>query len=224
MYAKYIKRVLDILLSLTALLLLSPLLLVLIAVGAVKMKGNPFFCQLRPGKDEKIFRMVKFRSMTNACDSEGNLLPDEKRLTNYGRVLRAKSIDELPELINILCGQMSFVGPRPQLVRDMVFMSAEQRKRHNVRPGLTGLAQVSGRNALWWDKKLQIDLEYISEITFRKDVQIIFQTAKVVLLGGDSAEETDITDDYGDFLLKHGEISQNEYEEKMAAAGELLGV
>ena len=224
MYEKYIKRLLDIVLALLALSVLSPLLLVLIAVGAVKMKGNPFFCQLRPGKDEKIFRMVKFRSMTNACDSEGNLLPDEKRLTNYGRVLRAKSIDELPELINILCGQMSFVGPRPQLVRDMVFMSAEQRKRHNVRPGLTGLAQVSGRNALWWDKKLQIDLEYISEITFRKDVQIIFQTAKVVLLGGDSAEETDITDDYGDFLLKHGEISQNEYEEKMAAAGELLGV
>lgn len=224
MYEKYIKRLLDIVLALLALSVLSPLLLVLIAVGAVKMKGNPFFCQLRPGKDEKIFRMVKFRSMTNACDSEGNLLPDEKRLTNYGRVLRAKSIDELPELINILCGQMSFVGPRPQLVRDMVFMSAEQRKRHNVRPGLTGLAQVSGRNALWWDKKLQIDLEYISEITFRKDVQIIFQTAKVVLFGGDSAEETDITDDYGDFLLKHGEISQNEYEEKMAAAGELLGV
>lgn len=224
MYERYIKRILDIVLALLALSVLSPLFLALIAIGAYKMKGNPFFCQLRPGKEEKIFRMIKFRSMTNEHDRDGRLLPDEMRLTNYGRFIRAKSLDELPELINILCGQMSFVGPRPQLVRDMVFMTAQQRKRHNVRPGLTGLAQVSGRNALRWDRKLQIDQEYISEITFRKDVKIVFRTAKIILFGSDGAEETDVSDDYGDFLLKHGEISQREYEEKMIAAGELLGV
>lgn len=224
MYEKYIKRLLDIVLALLALTVLSPLLLVLIVAGALKMKGNPFFCQPRPGKEEKVFRMIKFRSMTNVRDSEGNLLPDEERLTNYGRIIRAKSVDELPELINILCGQMSFVGPRPQLVRDMVFMSAEQRKRHRVRPGLTGLAQVSGRNALRWDRKLEIDLEYVSDITFCKDAQIIFRTVKIILFGGEGAEETDITDDYGDFLLHRGEISRSEYEEKLAQAGNLLGV
>lgn len=224
MYANYIKRVLDFLLALLAISVLSPLFLVLIVMGAIKMKGNPFFCQPRPGKNEKIFRMVKFRSMTNERDSNGILLPDEKRLTQYGRVLRAKSMDELPELFNILCGQMSFVGPRPQLVRDMVFMTQEQRKRHSVRPGLTGLAQVSGRNALQWDRKLAIDLEYISRIFFKKDVQIVFRTAKIILFGGEGFEETDITDDYGDYLLNHGIVSQSEYEEKMAEAGELLGV
>ena len=143
-YAKYVKRILDIILSGMALIVLSPVFIILIIAGAVMMKGNPFFTQLRPGKDEKIFKLVKFCSMTNAKDKDGNLLPDEKRLTKYGKILRATSLDELPELWNILKGDMSIVGPRPQLVRDMVFMTLEQRKRHTVRQGLTGLAQVNG--------------------------------------------------------------------------------
>ena len=224
MYAKYIKRVLDILLSLTALLLLSPLLLVLIAVGAVKMKGNPFFTQPRPGKDEKIFHLIKFRSMTNERDADGNLLPDAQRLTGYGRFLRAISADELPELLNILIGQMSVVGPRPQLVRDMVFMSTEQRKRHAVRPGLTGFAQVSGRNALRWENKLQLDLQYISEITFRNDLRIVCKTAKIILFGGESSDETEVTDDFGDYLFEKGAVTKEEYDEKQTEAKELLKI
>lgn len=224
MYAKYIKRVLDILLSLTALLLLSPLLLVLIAVGAVKMKGNPFFTQPRPGKDEKIFHLIKFRSMTNERDADGNLLPDAQRLTSYGRFLRATSADELPELLNILTGQMSVVGPRPQLVRDMVFMSTEQRKRHAVRPGLTGFAQVSGRNALRWENKLQLDLQYISEITFRNDLRIVCKTAKIILFGGESSDETEVTDDFGDYLFEKGAVTKEEYDEKQTEAKELLKI
>lgn len=151
MYAKFWKRVLDFALSLLALTVLAPVLLVLTVLGAVIMKGNPFFTQIRPGKDEKLFRLIKFRSMTCAKDSSGRLLPDEKRLAAYGRFLRASSLDELPELLNILKGDMSIVGPRPQLVRDMVFMTPEQRKRHTVRQGLTGLAQVSGRNGITWE-------------------------------------------------------------------------
>ena len=177
MYVKCWKRLLDLLLSLGALMALSPILLVLTILGAVKMKGNPFFTQLRPGKDEKIFRMVKFRSMTCETDENGNLLPDEVRLTKYGQLLRSTSLDELPELFNILTGDMSIVGPRPQLIRDMVFMTPEQRKRHSVRPGLTGLAQANGRNAMSWEKKFEYDLEYIRKITFLGDMKIILQTA-----------------------------------------------
>lgn len=224
MYQHFFKRFFDIVLSLLAILLLSPVLLVFTVLGAVKMHGNPFFVQPRPGKDEKVFRMIKFRTMTQERDSAGNLLPDEQRVTKYGQFLRARSIDELPELFNIFIGDMSFVGPRPQLVRDMVFMTPEQRKRHSVRPGLTGLAQVSGRNALVWDRKLAVDLEYISELSFALDVKIVFRTAKLILFGGEDSEQTDLTDDYGDFLLKHGKVSQNEYDSKMAEARELLEV
>ena len=163
MYAKFFKRIMDFTLSFFALLFLSPILLVLAIIGAIAMKGNPFFTQLRPGKidkktgKEKIFKLVKFRTMSNAKDKEGNLLPDEIRLNKYGRFLRSTSLDELPELWNILIGDMSIVGPRPQLVRDMVFMTAEQRTRHTVRPGLTGLAQVSGRNNISWEDKFKYD-------------------------------------------------------------------
>lgn len=224
MYLKFVKRLLDFLTALIALLILSPLLLVLIVVGAVCLHGNPFFLQSRPGKNEQIFRMIKFRSMTGAKDENGELLPDEARLTKYGRFLRGSSLDELPELLNILKGDMSFVGPRPQLVRDMVFMTPEQRKRHTVRPGLTGLAQVSGRNALVWDKKLEIDLKYISDISFIGDVKIIFKTAKIVIFGGEPSEETDLTDDFGDYLLKHDKISALDYQKKLEEAEQLLEV
>lgn len=224
MYLKFVKRLLDFLTALIALLILSPLLLVLIVVGAVCLHGNPFFLQSRPGKNEQIFRMIKFRSMTGAKDENGELLPDEARLTKYGRFLRGSSLDELPELLNILKGDMSFVGPRPQLVRDMVFMTPEQRKRHTVRPGLTGLAQVSGRNALVWERKIELDLVYISDISFSNDFRILLKTAKLMLFGGESTDETNLTDDFGDYLLKHERITLEDYNEKMKEALELLEV
>ena len=199
MYEKCLKRVMDFVLSLGALVVLSPVLLVLTVLGAVKMKGNPFFTQQRPGKDEKIFHLIKFRSMTCETDAEGNPLPDEQRLTKYGKLLRSTSLDELPELINILKGDMSIVGPRPLLVRDMVFMSAEQRRRHSVRQGLTGLAQVSGRNNISWEQKLEYDLEYIENITFFGDVKIILRTVGKVLGRDDTVREGTESDmDFGD--------------------------
>lgn len=224
MYVRYIKRCLDFLLALVALTALLPFLLVVTLVSAVKLKGNPFFLQIRPGKDEKLFKMIKFRSMTNERDENGELLPDEQRLTSYGHALRATSVDELPELVNILLGQMSFVGPRPQLVRDMVFMTTEERRRHTVRPGLTGLAQVSGRNALRWENKLALDLEYVSDISFRTDVKLLLRTAKIILFGGEASDETEVTADYGDYLLQQGRITEAEYRQKREQAKELLEV
>lgn len=225
MYARCLKRVLDFLLSACGLLVLWPVLLVLAVVGAVKMKGNPFFLQPRPGKDEKIFKLIKFRSMTCQKDAEGNLLPDAQRLTRYGEILRATSLDELPELLNILTGDMSIVGPRPQLVRDMVFMTQQQRLRHSVRPGLTGLAQCSGRNNMTWDQKFEYDLEYIKHITFWGDLKIILMTAvKVFKRDGITEEGMATAADLGDYLLDAGRVSQEEYEAKQAQAKELLGV
>ena len=225
MYEKCFKRVLDFLLSLLALIILSPVLLVLTVVGTIVMKGNPFFTQLRPGKDEKIFKLIKFRSMTCETDENGKLLPDEQRLTGYGKFLRSSSLDELPELINILKGDMSIVGPRPQLVRDMVFMTPEQRKRHSVRQGLTGLAQCSGRNNMSWEQKFAYDLQYIENITFWGDVKIIFKTAlKVLKRDGITEEGMATAEDLGDYLLHKGEVEEAEYEEKQKEARELLGV
>ncbi len=225
MYAKVWKRVMDFTLSLAALIVLMPVLLVLTVLGAAVMKGNPFFTQIRPGKDEKLFRLIKFRSMTCEKDSAGNLLPDEKRLTAYGRFLRASSLDELPELLNILKGDMSIVGPRPQLVRDMVFMTPEQRNRHSVRQGLTGLAQVSGRNGITWEQKIDYDLQYIKNITFWGDVKILLKTVgKVFLREGVSAEGMDTAEDLGDYLLRTGVVSGADYEKKQAEAQSLLNV
>ena len=192
-YEKYIKRMMDFTLSLCALIVLSPVLLVLTIVGAVKMKGNPFFTQLRPGKDEKIFKLVKFRSMTCEKDKDGNLLPDEQRLTRYGKILRATSLDELPELINILKGDMSIVGPRPLLVEYLPRYNAFQARRHEVRPGLTGYAQVNGRNALTWEDRFQMDVEYVDHITFAGDVKIILDTVGTVLKRGGISSETSVT-------------------------------
>lgn len=223
MYAKYIKRLLDIALSLCGMIVLSPVLLILTIVGAIKMKGNPFFTQLRPGKDERIFRLIKFRSMTCEKDMEGNLLPDEQRLTAYGKFLRGSSMDELPELFNILIGDMSIVGPRPQLVRDMVFMTPEQRKRHTVRQGLTGLAQVSGRNALRWERKLECDLEYVSNITFLGDLRIILMTfVRVFKKEGITEDGAATATDYGDYLLSIGAVTKEEYNEKQNVANHIL--
>lgn len=184
-YAKYVKRILDIILSGMALIVLSPIFVVLIIVGAVMMKGNPFFTQLRPGKDEKIFKLVKFCSMTNAKDKDGNLLSDDKRLTKYGKILRSTSLDELPELWNILKGDMSIVGPRPLLVEYLPYYTEEERHRHDVRPGLTGLAQINGRNAISWDQKLAYDVEYVSNVKIFSDIKIIMKTVEKVFRRAD---------------------------------------
>jgi len=176
MYRKFWRRFFDVVLSFAALNVLSPVLLVLILLGWIKMKGNPFFTQERPGKDGKIFRLIKFRTMTCETDENGKLLPDAKRLTKYGRILRSTSLDELPELINILVGHMSIVGPRPLLVRYLPRYNEEQRHRHDVRPGLTGWAQVNGRNAISWEDRFRLDVEYVRNYSFKMDVKIIFMT------------------------------------------------
>jgi lipopolysaccharide/colanic/teichoic acid biosynthesis glycosyltransferase len=192
-YGKYIKRMLDFLLSLCAIICLSPVLLVLTVLGAIKMKGNPFFTQSRPGKDEKIFNLIKFRSMTCEKDKDGNLLPDEVRLTKYGKLLRATSLDELPELFNILLGHMSIVGPRPLLVKYLPLYNEEQRHRHDVRPGLTGWAQVNGRNTLSWEDKFRLDVDYVNHISFMLDVKVIFMTVKKVFCREGISSETSAT-------------------------------
>lgn len=189
MYKFFLKRIFDFLLSLTAILLLSPLLLILIIAGMVKMGGNPFFTQERPGKNGKIFKLVKFKSMNNKRDENGELLPDEVRLTNYGRFIRNTSLDELPELINILKGDMAIVGPRPLLVRYLTRYNDTQARRHEVRPGLTGLAQVNGRNTISWEEKFRYDVEYVDKVSLLLDIKIILKTAlKVVKRDGISSE------------------------------------
>lgn len=185
MYAKFWKRFLDFILSLAALIVLSPVLLVLTVVGAFVMGGNPFFTQIRPGKDEKLFKLVKFRSMTNRKDKNGNLLPDDQRLTAYGRLIRSTSLDELPELWNILKGDMSIVGPRPLAVQYLDYYTENEHRRHDVTPGLTGLAQVNGRNSLVWEEKFAYDLEYVQNVSFLLDVKILFKTVQTVIMRED---------------------------------------
>ena len=181
MYAKCIKRLLDFILSPIAIVVLSPILLVLTVVGAVKMKGNPFFTQDRPGLHEKIFKLIKFRTMTNEKDENGELLSDEKRLIPYGQFLRSTSLDELPELFNILVGHMAIIGPRPLLVRYLPRYNAEQHRRHEVRPGLTGYAQAHGRNAVSWEDKFKMDIWYVDHISCRVDFGIMISTIKAVI-------------------------------------------
>ena len=231
MYAKFIKRMLDIVLSLFALVVLSPVLVVLMILGAITMKGNPFFTQLRPGKidpktgKEKIFRLIKFRTMSNAKDKDGNLLPDEVRLNKYGRLLRSTSLDELPELINIFIGDMSIIGPRPQLVRDMVFMNEQQRMRHSVRPGLSGLAQVNGRNNISWEEKFEYDLKYIEHISFLADARLVVETVFKVFKRADTEREGTVSDiDFGDWLMLNGSIDKETYDKKQNEAKELMRV
>lgn len=231
MYEKFGKRLLDLTLSLMALLVLSPILLVLTVVGAIAMKGNPFFVQPRPGKkgkdgQEKIFYLLKFRTMSEEKDKDGNLLPDAQRLVKYGKWLRDTSLDELPELINIALGHMAICGPRPFLVRDCVFMTAEQRRRHDVRPGLTGLAQVNGRNNITWEEKMEYDLSYIDNgITLWGDIKILLRTVKKVLSKSDTVREGTATDiDFGDWLMLEGKVDRHTYDQKQTEAKELLNI
>ena len=189
-YDRYIKRLLDIVLSGCALLVLWPVLLILAVLVRTKLGSPVIFCQERPGKDEKIFKLYKFRSMTDQRDADGNLLPDDIRLTKFGRLLRSTSLDELPELWNIFRGDMSIVGPRPLLVSYLPYYTEEERHRHDVRPGLTGLAQVNGRNNLTWEQKFAYDLDYVANISLIGDIRIIFQTALKVIKRSDVQVDT----------------------------------
>lgn len=223
MYRHYIKRILDIIFSFIAILILMPVMF-LISLFVYFHLGSPvIFKQKRPGKDEKIFLMYKFRTMTDAKDMNGDLLTDEMRITNFGKLLRSTSLDELPELFNILRGDMSFVGPRPQLVRDLVFMSTEQRKRHAVLPGLTGLAQVNGRNNILWEDKINYDLEYINQISFIVDCFITLKTIYKVIKRADiTLNGMDTAEDLGDYLLHTGVVDIETYKEKQKLAINLL--
>ena len=208
LYRHFFKRFYDILFSFLGIVVLSPLFIILIIVGAIVMKGNPFFTQLRPGKNEKIFKLIKFRTMTNAKDKDGNLLPDEKRLVKYGKFLRATSLDEIPELFNIFIGNMSIIGPRPLLVEYLPWYNEEEKHRHDVRPGLTGLAQVSGRNNLSWNDRFKTDVRYVKSISFFMDLKIVFLTIGKVLKHSDVSEDTNKTE--GNFA----KIRQKEIENK----------
>ena len=229
-YEKYVKRAIDIFCSGLAIIVFCWLYAIIALLVRIKLGSPVLFTQYRPGLidpktgKEQIFKMYKFRTMTDRKDAEGNLLPDEVRLTKFGAWLRSTSLDELPEAFCILNGTMTLIGPRPQLVRDMVFMSEEQRMRHTAKPGLSGLAQVSGRNAISWDRKLQYDLEYIEHISFGRDLKIIFKTVEKAFVKQEGiTEEGSVTAaDYGDYLLQTKQISKEEYNKKQNEAKELL--
>lgn len=216
MYAKYIKRTLDLILSLMALIVLMPLMIIIGILVRINLGSPIIFKQKRPGKNEKIFTLYKFRTMTDKRDIDGNLLPDEYRLTKFGKFLRSTSLDELPELINIIKGDMAIVGPRPQLIKDMLFMTKEQRRRHSVRQGLTGLAQINGRNNITWEEKLEYDLRYIENITFVEDTKIILKTILKVFKRDDiNTNGMDTAEDLCDYLLRTNKITEKEYKGKL---------
>lgn len=227
-YKQFFKRFWDIVLSGLALIVLLPILVILMIAGVIAMGGNPFFTQRRPGKkdkngNERLFWLIKFRTMSNKKDESGNFLPDEQRLNKYGRFLRSTSLDELPELLNILIGDMSIIGPRPQLVRDLVFMNDEQRCRHNVRPGLSGLAQVNGRNNITWEQKFEYDLKYISNICLLIDIRLVFQTVFRVIKKDNVVRDGTVSDiDFGDWLLQEDKISPKQYADFQQKAKEIL--
>lgn len=211
-YKRFFKRPMDIILSMIAIIVLSPVMFIVALLVRVKLGSPVIFKQKRPGLNERIFNLYKFRTMTEKRDENGELLPDNIRLTKFGRTLRSTSLDELPELFNILKGDMSLIGPRPQLIKDMVFMSPEQRIRHTVKPGLSGWAQINGRNCIAWEEKLKLDLEYIQNITFINDCKIILMTlAKVFKREGISSIGMDTCEDFGDYLLRKQKISEEEY-------------
>ncbi len=223
MYQKYFKRLFDIVASICALLILAPVLLYIAYLIKIKLGSPVIFTQIRPGKNCKLFKMYKFRSMTNEVDENGNLLPDEMRLNEFGKKLRSTSLDELPELLNILKGDMSIVGPRPQLVRDMVFFTKEEMNRQSVYPGLTGLAQINGRNNISWEEKFKFDLQYIKNISFLYDMKIIYRTIfKVTGQEDINTEGMETAEDLGDYLLRTKKIFLEEYEIKMSIARKII--
>lgn len=223
-YEKYFKRPFDFVCGLIAVIVFWPLYLIIAMMVRVKLGSPVLFIQERPGQYEKIFKIYKFRTMTDARDENGELLPDEIRLTKFGKWLRSTSLDELPETFNIIKGDMSVIGPRPQLVRDMVFMTDEQRRRHTVKPGLSGLAQVNGRNDIDWEDKLDWDLRYIKKITFFGDLEIIFWTVKKAIIKREGITDGGMAtaQDFGDYLISRGKISKELYEERQREAKDIL--
>lgn len=227
-YENYVKRVLDIICSLLAILVFGWLYVIIAILVRVKLGSPVIFRQPRPGLvdpktgKERIFDMYKFRTMSDKRDEKGELLPDEERLEHFGRRLRGSSLDEIMEAFNILKGDMSIVGPRPQLVRDMVFMSDKQRMRHTARPGLTGLAQINGRNAVTWEQKIEWDLKYIEHVSFMNDFKILCRTVYKVFGRSESSNEIEVTLDYGDWQLRNGQVSKTEYEALQAHARDLI--
>lgn len=223
MYKKFIKRVLDFSLALLAIIILSPVYIIISILVVIFMGWPILFKQPRPGYKNQIFNMYKFRTMTNKKDENGNLLPDNQRLTKFGKFLRSTSLDELPELFCIFMQKMSFIGPRPMLVRDMVFFDKETLKRQNVMPGLTGWAQANGRNSINWDDRFKHDLYYVEHLSLKMDIKVIILTIKTVLKREGIGEEGgDLSIDYGDYLLKHKRVSKKEYDQKQIEAKKLL--
>ncbi len=224
MYKKIFKRIVDIICALLAIIVFSWLYIIVAILVRVKLGSPVIFKQKRPGRDEKIFTLYKFRTMTDERGEDGELLPDDIRLTKFGKFLRSTSLDELPEAFNILFGDMSVIGPRPQLIRDMVFMTPEQRRRHSVRPGLSGLAQIKGRNGITWEEKLDYDLQYIDNgITFIGDAKIVFMTVWTAFVKKDGINQDgmDTAEDLGDYLLKSNKITQAHYNTTMQMSREL---
>ena len=224
MYEKFFKRIVDIICALLAIIVFSWLYIIVAVLVRIKLGSPVIFKQKRPGKDEKIFTLYKFRTMTDERGEDGELLADDIRLTKFGKFLRSTSLDELPEAFNILFGDMSVIGPRPQLVRDMVFMTPEQRRRHSVRPGLSGLAQIKGRNGITWEEKKDYHLEYIDNgITFIGDAKIVFMTVWTAFVKKDgiNQEGMDTAEDLGDYLLNTNKITQTDYNTMMQISREL---
>lgn len=222
-YTCFFKRFLDFFISLIAIIVLSPVMLIVYLMSLIFLRGNPIFKQYRPGKNNKIFAMYKFRSMTNKTDKDGNLLPDKDRITTYGKILRKTSLDELPQLFNILMGHMSIVGPRPRMVEECVFLNDSQKSRFMVRPGITGWAQVNGRNNITFDKVVELDKEYVEKQSFWFDIKILFKTVAYVLKRkGINKEGTVSNEFHGDYLLRTGEITEEYYNEKITEARQMI--
>ncbi|MDK0534853.1 sugar transferase [Clostridium perfringens] len=223
-YERYIKRVLDFICAILAIVMFWWLYIIIAILVKIKLGSPVIFKQQRPGLNEKVFSLYKFRTMTDERDKNGNLMPDEVRLTKFGKWLRSTSLDELPEVFNILKGDMSVIGPRPQLVRDMVFMTEEQRERHSVRPGLSGLAQVNGRNSISWEDKLNYDLQYIKKITFLGDIKIVFQTVQKAFIKheGITKEDMATAEDFGDYLLRTRQVEKSQYDSLQSMAKEII--
>lgn len=224
MYERFFKRIVDIICAALAIVVFSWLYIIVAVLVRIKLGGPVIFKQKRPGKDEKIFTLYKFRTMTDERGEDGELLSDDIRLTKFGKFLRSTSLDELPEAFNILFGDMSVIGPRPQLIRDMVFMTKEQRRRHSVRPGLSGLAQIKGRNGITWEEKLDYDLQYIDDgITFIGDAKIVFMTVWTAFVKKDGISQAgmDTAEDLGDYLLHSRKITQADYNMGMQISREL---
>lgn len=225
-YERYIKRMLDLIWATLAIVVFWWLYIIIAILVKIKLGSPVIFKQQRPGLNEKIFSLYKFRTMTDERDENGKLMSDEVRLTKFGKWLRSTSLDELPEVFNIINGDMSVIGPRPQLVRDMVFMTNEQRERHSVRPGLSGLAQVNGRNSISWENKLNYDLQYIKKITFLGDVKIIFQTVQKAFIKHEGITEEDMAtaEDFGDYLLRTEQVEKKQYDLLQSKAKEIIEV